>query len=177
MKTLTLVRHAKSDWDDGDQRDFDRGVNSRGRRAARTVGAWLKRQGWPLDDLVASPAVRVVETLKELTVTAALSLEPRWDRRIYVASSATLMEVLEDTPDAASDLLLAGHNPGLEDLVLGLCGAGERLVAVAEKFPTVSVARIALPVDRWSDLRDGIGTLTDFMRPRDLDPSLGPDSR
>ena len=177
MKTLTLVRHAKSEWDDGDQRDIDRSLNERGRRAARTVGAWLKRQDWRFDAAVASPAVRVVETLGELRAASALALDARVDRRIYLASAATLMEVVAETDDAASSLLLAGHNPGLEDLVLALCGGGEGLADVAEKFPTVSVARLSLPIDRWSEVAEGQGTLERFVRPRDLDPTLGPDAR
>lgn len=177
MKTLTLVRHAKSEWDDGDQRDFDRSLNNRGRRAARTVGAWLKGQGWTFDHVVASPAVRVVETLAELRAASALPLDARFDRRIYMASAASLMEVVADTGDAAGSALLAGHNPGLEELVLALCGGGDGLDAVAEKFPTVSVARLSLPIERWSQLAEGQGTLERFVRPRDLDPTLGPDAR
>ena len=113
----------------------------------------------------------------ELRSASALPLNARTDPRIYLASAATLMEVVADADDAAGSLLLAGHNPGLEDLVLALCGAGQELDALAEKFPTASVAHLSLPIDHWADLREGRGTLERFVRPRDLDPTLGPDGR
>ena len=177
MKTLTLIRHAKSEWDDPEQRDFDRPLNPRGRRAARTVGEWLRGHGLRVDAAVASPAARVRQTVAELADAWGHELEPVWDARIYLASAATLMEVVSEADDAAASLLLVGHNPGLEDLVLRLAGAGDALDEVAEKFPTVSVAELSLPIDRWARLADGQGRLDRFTRPRDLDPTLGPDSR
>ncbi len=177
MKTLTLIRHAKSEWDDPEQRDFERPLNDRGRRAARTVGLWLKGRGVRVDAAIASPARRVRETVAELADAWAHPLAPRWDARVYLASGATLLEVVADADDRAASLLLVGHNPGLEELVLTLAASGDALADVAEKFPTVSVARIALPVERWSQVEEGIGTLDSFTRPRDLDPALGPDAR
>ena len=177
MKTLTLIRHAKSEWDDPEQRDFERPLNDRGRRAARTVGRWLRGEGVRVDAAIASPARRVRETVAELADAWAHPLEPRWDGRVYLASASTLLDLVADADDGAASLLLIGHNPGLEELVLTLAASGDRLADVAEKFPTVSVARIALPIERWSQVEEGVGALDSFVRPRDLDPSLGPDSR
>lgn len=182
MKTLTLLRHAKSGWDDPVQRDFDRPLNPKGRRAAATVGRHLKREGFGFDHVVASPALRVQQTLDEVASGYGRAITPNWDRRVYLASAATLLDLIHELPDTAAAALLVGHNPGLEDLVLLLvpdagpkAGGGPR-DAVEEKYPTASVAELSFPVDRWADVAEGGATLNRFVRPRDLDPSLGPDA-
>jgi phosphohistidine phosphatase len=178
MKTLTLLRHAKSGWDDLVQRDFDRPLNGKGRRAAATVGRHLRREGLRFDHIIASPALRVQQTLEEVATSYGPGTTPAWDRRIYLASAATLLELIRELPDDAATALLVGHNPGLEDLVLLLvpdAGAGLR-DTVEEKYPTASVAELSLPIERWADAAEGAATLTRFTRPRDLDPSLGPDA-
>lgn len=177
MKTLTLLRHAKSDWDDPDSRDFDRALNARGKRAAETVGHWFARDRWRCDAAVASPAERVRETLDFVSAGYGARIAPEWERRVYLASAATLLDVVTDTAAAADRLLLVGHNPGLEELVLLLAGSGDALGDVAEKFPTASVAILSFDVERWADVREGGGRLDRFIRPRDLDPALGPDSK
>ena len=178
MKTLTLLRHAKSGWDDAVQRDFDRPLNPKGRRAAALVGRHLKREGFGFDQVVASPALRVQQTLDEVASGYGRTIVPAWDRRIYLASAATLLDVVRDLPDEAPTALLVGHNPGLEDLVLLLVpdAAPGLRDAVEEKYPTASVAELHLPIDHWRDVAEGGARLNRFVRPRDLDPTLGPDS-
>ena len=175
MKTLTLLRHAKSGWDDAVARDFDRPLNPRGRRAARTIGREMKALGLAFDSIVASPARRVIETLEEVA-SAYGPLEPRFDERIYLAATDTLLQIVRESGDAAERLLLVGHNPGLEMLALKLTrGAGRLRGEVEVKYPTATLAEIGFDVARWADVRDGAGSLTRFIRPRDLDPELGPD--
>ena len=177
MKTLTLLRHAKSGGDDPVARDFDRPLNPKGRRAAAMVGRHLRALGVGFDHVVASPAVRVQETLGEVQSGLGVSLAPAFDRRLYLASAATLLDVVHDLPAEAERVLLVGHNPGLEELVLMLvpgCADGLR-DEVAQKYPTASVAELSIDGD-WSDAASGAATLTRFIRPRDLDPTLGPDA-
>lgn len=176
MKTLTLLRHAKSDWTDTVQRDFDRPLNGKGKRAAALMGTHLR--GSIFDHVVASPAVRVVETIEEVQRGYGRTLAPAWDRRIYLASAVTLLDLVREMPGTANDVLLVGHNPGLEDLVLLLVpesGGGLR-DAVEAKYPTASVARLTFAVDGWDAVAAGGATLDRFVRPRDLDPTLGPDA-
>jgi phosphohistidine phosphatase len=72
--------------------------------------------------------------------------------------------------------MLVGHNPGLEDLLLELVPPGGKLRAEAElKYPTATLARLDIAIDRWAQIDGGRAELTKFVRPRDLDPSLGPD--
>ncbi len=178
MKTLTILRHAKSGWDVAVERDFDRPINKRGARGAELVGQWLKRQKLPVDRIVASPAVRVSETLDIFQPAADLhAIEPHWDRRIYLASAATLIDVVRDTGGEAQHLLISGHNPGLEDLILMLVPESEDdelRARVEEKLPTAALARLEFDIADWHDLDVNTARFTGFIRPRDLDPALAP---
>jgi phosphohistidine phosphatase len=177
MKTLILLRHAKSGWDDPVARDFDRPLNPKGQRAAQAVGRHMRALGLEFDHVVASPAARVVETLEHVAIGFGGELAPAWDQRIYLASAPTLLDVVRELPDASDTALLAGHNPGLEELVLALVPDGEPLRDTVEmKFPTASLAEIRFDVDRWDQVDPGDGELIRFVRPRDLDASLGPDN-
>lgn len=175
MKILTLLRHAKSAWDDPVARDFDRPLNQRGRRAAHTIGREMRAQGLAFDQVIASPAARVVETLQDVEQGYGRGLEPSFDKRIYLASTDLLLEVIHGADDGAERLLVVGHNPGLEKLALLLTKSGELRAEVAVKYPTATLAEIELPVEGWGEVDEGIGTITRFIRPRDLDPELGPD--
>ena len=86
MKRLTLLRHAKSSWDDPVQRDFDRPLNAKGLRAARTMGDYCRREGLAWDHVISSPAVRCVETLDGFWEGYGKALKPVWGRRVYLAS-------------------------------------------------------------------------------------------
>lgn len=177
MKTLTLLRHAKSGWDDPVARDFDRPLNPKGKRAAIAMGRHLRGLDLAFDHVVASPAQRVIETIEEFEGGFGTRLAPAWDRRAYLASPATLLDIIRETPADTDRLLLIGHNPGLEELVLLLAGTKDGLRdQVEEKYPTASVAEIALAIDAWTQVAPGTGRLARFIRPRDLDPALGPES-
>ena len=177
MKSLTLLRHAKSGWDDPVTRDFDRPLNPRGRRAARTVGAEMKAQGLVFDLVLASPARRVTETVEEVAAGYG-AIAARYDERLYLASAATLLDIVRHAPESVERLLLVGHNPGMEELALRLARRhGERLRGEVEtKYPTGTLAEIELPAGRWAEVGEGAGRILRFIRPRDLDPELGPDS-
>ena len=178
MKTLTLLRHAKSGWDDPVARDFDRPLNGKGKRAAAMVGRHMRSLGLDFDHVVASPAVRVIETLDEIVAGYGRTLELVWDRRMYLASSASLLDIVHGLPVEAERVLLVGHNPGLEDLVLMLVPDAVDALrdAVEEKYPTASLAELAFETEDWGDIAAGGARLTRFVRPRDLDPTLGPDA-
>jgi phosphohistidine phosphatase len=178
VKKLTLLRHAKSGWDDPVARDFDRPLNPRGKRAAHRIGEYLRERAMQFDHVVSSPAVRCVETIEHVAQGIGETIAPTWDKRVYLASAVSLLDVVQEADDRFESLLLVGHNPGLEDLVLMLVPDrtdDEARDQVEEKFPTASLAEISFPVERWEEVRANGGTLSLFVRPRDLDPSLGPD--
>jgi phosphohistidine phosphatase len=177
-KKLILLRHAKSGWDDPVARDFDRPLNRRGEKAARLVGRWMKNEAIDFDHVIASPAVRVIETLDHIVGGYGRRIEATWERRVYLASSATLMDVMRELGDDIKSVMMVGHNPGMEDLVLELVAediGGEMRALVYEKFPTAAIAEIELDIASWSEIDRNTGKIKKFIRPRDLDPELGPE--
>ena len=174
MKTLGLLRHAKSEWDDMSLRDFDRGLNDRGRRGAAIMGAHIREHGVGWELVLSSPAERVKRTLD----ATRLDLPVHWDERIYLGDSAGLLEVLRGIDGDPDAVLVAGHNPGLQQLIFDLV-APERenalFDAAAKKYPTATFAVLELAIDRWADCVPACGTLVHLARPRDLDPELGPE--
>lgn len=178
MKRLTLLRHAKSDWDDPVARDFDRPLNRRGARAARTVGQEMLSLGLVFDLIFASPAVRVKETLRGVSEGYGRTLTPHFDEGMYLASPAALLERVRSADEGAESLLIVGHNPGLELLALLLTREDDGALRdeLEIKYPTATLAEITLSAESWGDVSEGSGALTRFIRPRDLDPELGPDS-
>jgi phosphohistidine phosphatase len=176
MRTLTLLRHAKSSWDDPVQRDFDRPLNQRGFRGARLMGEYCRREGLAWDHVISSPAVRCIETLDAFWEGYGRTLKPVWDRRVYLASCVHLLDVLNEAPPETQNLLMCGHNPGMEDLALMLTADDGDAIrdSVESKFPTGSIAVLGFE-GAWEDLSARGARLIRFVRPRDLDPALGPE--
>ncbi|QFT77300.1 histidine phosphatase family protein [Erythrobacter sp. THAF29] len=177
-KILGLLRHAKSDWDDIGQRDFDRGLNDRGRQGAALIGDHIRSHGIKWDMLIASPAVRVTATLDE----ALPELEAHFDKRLYLASSDTILEAVQDHAEKAGDnpdaILVSGHNPGLQEVLLDLVSPARENDLFREasvKFPTATFAVLECRIDDWAKLKNHCAELVHFARPRDLDPELGPE--
>lgn len=178
MKRLTLLRHAKSGDDGMVARDFDRPLNAKGRRAARAIGRHMRDQALRFDAVFASPAARVAETLQEVEAVYGSGLTPRWEKKLYLATPDELLDAVHEAPAEAESILLVGHNPGLEQLVLRLVPHKEGYAArdeVETKYPTASLVEMCFAVDRWDQVAEGAGDLVRFVRPRDLDPELGPD--
>ena len=177
MKILGLFRHAKSDWQDPRARDFDRPLNDRGRQGAAIMGRHIRDHGVRWDRVIASPAIRSAETIELAAEASARPLAVNWDRRIYLASSATLADLLREQDGDPRSVLMVGHNPGLEDLIFDLVpddGSSPLRDVVETKFPTAAFAVLELEIERWADLADNCARLVHLTRPRDLDPALGP---
>lgn len=179
MKTLGLFRHAKSDWHDARARDFDRPLNSRGKLGASVMGAHIRAEGTRWDRVIASPAVRVAQTIDFAAQAARSSVPINWDRRIYLASSATLLDLLKEQEGNPASVMMIGHNPGLEDLIFDLVpddGSNPLRDRVEVKFPTAALAILTAEIGAWAELKEGSARLVHLTRPRDLDSSLGPDA-
>lgn len=172
---LGLLRHAKSDWDDIGTLDFDRGLNDRGRKGARLIGDHILAHELDWNVVLASSAARVQQTL----AAALPDIEVTNDKRLYLASVDMIMEVIQDHASEGDAVLVAGHNPGLQEMLFALVApARENALfdAAATKYPTASFAVFELDIDDWADLQPDCGTLVHFKRPRDLDPALGPEA-
>jgi phosphohistidine phosphatase len=161
MKTLLLLRHAKSDWDDPSLRDFDRPLAARGERDAPRIGKALRHRGPEPDLIVSSPAARAKATIEAVIKAAKLNLEVRFNEAVYGASSPELMTLIRRLPDDSSCAMLVGHNPGFEDLVGRLSGSQERM-------PTAALACIEFQIDHWEDANDGEGKLAWLLTPKQL---------
>ncbi len=159
MKTLMLLRHAKSDWDDSSLADFDRPLAARGKRDAPRVGKALRKRGSLPGLIISSPAARAKATIDAVIKTAKLDGELQFDETIYGASSAELIKAIRSLRDDISCSLLVGHNPGFEDLL-------ERLTGSHDRMPTAALASIEFQIDRWEDVEDGKGRLAWLVTPK-----------
>src|SRR5258708_22014812 len=155
MKTLLLLRHAKSDWGDSSLRDFDRPLAPRGERDAPRIGNALRKRGTLPDLIISSPASRARATVEAVKQAAELANEIKFDEAVYGASSAELLKLIRRLPDGSRSALFVGHNPGFEDLLGRLTGSHERM-------PTASLACIECDIDHWNDLEDKKGRLVGF---------------
>ena len=166
MKRLTLIRHAKSDWDDPRLSDHDRPLNERGLRAAPAVGAELARRGVLPDLLLSSTAVRAAATAE--LVAAELGIFPREiqrDNALYLASVGEYERTIAAVDDTGGiDHVMAfAHNPGTHDFAHHLTGGSE-----IGRFITCAVAMLELDIDHWGEIGTGCGRLVDFFTPHDL---------
>ncbi|MFL6742689.1 MAG: SixA phosphatase family protein [Sphingomicrobium sp.] len=170
MKRLALLRHAKSSTADPGMADFDRPLNDRGRQAARLIGREMTRRGMRFDIVLASPAQRVRETLDGAATEFGFEREVQFEPRIYEASVATLLDLIRAIPDDRETALLAGHNPGVHELVLDLADADEAGLRdrVRGNYPAAALAVIELPCSRWAEVRPGGGRIVDLVLPREF---------
>lgn len=159
MKTLLLLRHAKSSWKDASARDFDRPLNQRGLRSAPSVGKLIRKKKLKPDLLLSSPAERARQTAQLVLESAKLNMELRYDERIYEAGAARLLEIVSQIEDSTDSAVLVGHNPGLEELLEVLTGEALRL-------STAALACIELNVEKWSKVRAGTGRLEWLAKPK-----------
>ena len=169
MKTLYLLRHAKSDWGDSSLRNFDRPLNPRGWKAAKAMGRVMRERDLVPERVLVSPAVRTRETLARAEEGFGESFEAVEERRIYMAETETLVELVRGASDDAGRIMIVGHNPGMHELVIVFTsGPHELRDEAAHKFPTAALAEISFDVGRWADVAPGSGFLRSFLKPRDL---------
>jgi phosphohistidine phosphatase len=167
-RELLILRHAKSAWDTDAATDFERPLSKRGRKAAPRVGRFLFQQGLIPDFVVSSPAMRARQTV--IAVCGQMDIGPdqiSWDDRIYGGWTASLVNVLTDCPNEARRVLIAGHNPGLENLLQDLCHHHVPVPADGKLLPTATVAHLQIESE-WSNLDSGVARLLSITRSRSL---------
>ena len=160
MKTLYVLRHAKSSWDDAELTDFDRPLNQRGETTAPFIGEFMAANGFEPQVIVSSPAVRARETARLAQEAAHFTADIIHDERIYEASPRTLQTVASSIDDRFESAMLVGHNPGMEGFVRLMSGR-------SEEMQTAALAVIDLDIERWSDIDSGLGSLRRMVRPRE----------
>lgn len=167
MKTVLLLRHAKSDWKQSALADHERPLKKRGRRDAPLMGAFLRSRDLTPELVLCSSAKRAVETL-ELVFDEPPGAEI--SKSLYMAHSGELLAVLRATPESCASVMIIGHNPGLGLLAGQLTGSGDAaaIERLAVKYPTCALAVISFDVVEWSDIAPRLGHLDSFTIPKDL---------
>lgn len=171
MKRLSVLRHAKSDWDVPGLDDLNRPLNDRGWKAARRIGREMKHRAMHFDLVLASTAARVRETIDAIEEKFEFDAAVRFDPALYLADADTLLSVVQALPDELSAPLLIGHNPGLQRLLVELSHDDEHRLRsrIAGKYPTGALAIVELDVEHWTEATPGRGRIVELILPRDLD--------
>jgi phosphohistidine phosphatase len=170
VKRLFLLRHAKSSWSDPERRDDERPLAPRGRRATGRLAAHLRREDVRPELVLCSPARRTVETLERITPAFGGDVAVRIADELYGASGDEITDLLREVPDTVSEVMVVGHNPGIETAAVRLAGEGEpgALERLRTKFPTGALATLSVPTAMWRELGPGRARLIGFVVPREL---------
>lgn len=161
MKTLYLLRHAKSSWKDDSLEDFERPLKKKGLGDAQLVGKVIRQRELNLDLVISSSAERARQTTQLVLMSADKRVELKFDERLYEAGMRRLLTLVSRLDSQANSVMLVGHNPGFEELLKTLTGEDHTM-------PTAALAGIEFDVDDWSQVKARTGRLTLFLTPKDL---------
>ena len=163
MKTLLLLRHAKSSWDAANVTDHDRPLNDRGKRDAPRMGRLIKQNDLTPDLILVSTAKRARKTATTVAQHCGDEVELKKKHKLYEAPSAAFVSILREVPDHRQRVLIVAHNPGIEQFLEDLTGRFETM-------PTAALAQITLGIDSWRDIQPcGMSKLAGVWRPRGLE--------
>lgn len=170
MLTLSLLRHAKSSWDDGSLKDFERPLAKRGESAAPRMGAFMAEHGLAPQLILCSPAVRARQTVDLVLPHLAGGPTVVYEDNLYLAAPSVLLARLRKIEGKIDHVMIVGHDPGMHGLAVELSGGGEAgmLQALAAKFPTAGLAVIRFKARSWAKVGRGTGRLELFTTPKML---------
>ena len=162
MKTLLIMRHAKSSWNYPERSDYDRPLNGRGKRDAPRMGKHLRREGLIPDRILTSSAKRARKTASKVAKSCGYTGKVKKLDALYDTVPGVYFEVLQALPDKYQRVMVFGHNPTMEQLVT-------YLTEQIERMPTAAIAHIELPIQHWNtfDLYTK-GTLVNLWTPKVL---------
>ena len=162
MKSVLLLRHAKSSSKQPELADHDRPLNKRGKRDASLMGRLLKKKGFVPDNIISSTPIRARSTAEAVAKASGYKGEIVLDKSLYAAGPDAYIGVMHDLSNEYVRALIIGHNPGLEELV-------EMLTGEIHLMPTCTLAHVKFRVDKWSEIANKIkGKVAGIWRPRDL---------
>lgn len=162
MKSLLIMRHAKSDWDNSQLSDHERPLNRRGRQDAPRMGKLLKDEDLVPDLIITSTAERALTTAELAALACDYEGELHTTRQFYHADPETYLEVLRGVDEKHERVMIVGHNPGMEALV-------EALTGQAQHFTTANIAHVQLPIAAWAHLHEDVtGRLLNLWRPKEV---------
>ena len=162
MKTLLILRHAKSSWNYPELSDYGRPLNARGKRDAPRMGEFLREQGLIPNRILTSSAKRARKTASKVAKTCGYTGKVKKVDAFYDSVAGVYYETLQALPDKYQRVMVVGHNPTMEQLVRSLTGEFRQM-------PTAALAHIELPIQRWEALNvDTEGTLVNLWTPKTL---------
>lgn len=162
MKTLLLMRHAKSSWGNSSLSDHDRPLNQRGERACRLMGSFLSEQNLIPDKIICSTAVRAKKTVEGLVETLPFANDIDYRRDLYHADVDILLEELQTLPDDIEIVMLVGHNPGMDEFLDVICDEQDHM-------PTAAIAEIEFDIQNWHRLRaNSPAILKNLWKPKEI---------
>ena len=162
MKILTIVRHGKAEAQA--ETDYLRPLSKRGLKQCRHIASALKRLDPPVDLIVSSPALRAKTTAESIAEEIAYRRPILWQEEIYAASADALLRCVSAFPEDVVHVLMVGHNPGLEQLVSGLCAGSPQRPTV--RLATAALVHIELQCFWWNQVRWGSGALQLLLKPK-----------
>ncbi len=176
MKTLFLLRHAKSSWKDSGCDDFDRRLNKRGQQAAKTMGEHLKQQDYLPDLILCSTAKRTIETMDYVLAQLPTTPEVKVVQDLYLAGAEKILHQIQGADRHLEKVMIIGHNPGMEMLAMALTNKKSSdptlIDTMAAKYPTAALSILESDQDCWSDIGTSNLNLKAFVRPKDLNEKL-----
>ncbi len=164
MKTVLLLRHAKSDWGNPGLTDFDRPLAKRGLKDAPSMGHILADFDVVPDKILASPAKRAKQTAEMVAQACGYKKSIAWQEDFYGGYSHTLIQTLTTLPDNLKRVMLVGHNPTMEETTSALLSGQDDGLEI--RFPTAALLCLDLSIITWSQLEPGDATLRWFLIPR-----------
>jgi len=163
VKTLFIIRHAKSSWDASNVDDFDRPLNERGKRDAPRMGKRFKEKDIHPDLMVSSPAKRALSTAKKIAEVLKYKKDDiKSDRRLYHADEETILTVIRELKDNRNVVMLFGHNPGLTEFVNSLMDGSQDI----DNIPTCGVVAFQFSIEHWTEIDWGKGKMLFFDYPK-----------
>jgi phosphohistidine phosphatase len=171
MKTLMLLRHAKSDWSAPSGNDRERQLNKRGQLAASRMGQFIQEEGIKPDEVFCSSAARTSQTCDLLLAEIKDNVQLHNCERLYGADEFELMRHAATAAPKSQSILLLAHNPGIHALALNLTSQVKEGVdarTLSSAYPTGALAVLTFDVNSWQDIGPHTGTLTCFQAPKDL---------
>jgi phosphohistidine phosphatase len=170
MLTLSLLRHAKSSWDNPGAKDFDRPLAKRGESAAPRMGAFMASHGVTPELILCSPAVRARQTLDLVLPLLTGTPTVEYEEAFYLAAPSALLARVRKIGAKVHHVMIVGHDPGMQGLAMDLAGTGdaETLASLAGKFPTAGLAVIRFKAREWGKIGPAKGHLELFMTPKAL---------
>lgn len=162
MKTLYLLRHAKSSWDSPADTDFERPLNKRGKRTAPLMGQFLAERDLVPDAIVCSTAARAKRTAELIAENCGFEGEIQFTGELYPTSIGRCVNALQTVPDAADSAMIVAHNPGIEEFLRHLSGEYQTV-------QTCVLSHLEVDLDAWSEFSyETTGKLLGVFRPREL---------